>query len=215
MQLERMDDFFNTRAEIYDSHMLDDLQLEAFYVAIADCFPKENREPALLDLGVGTGLELARLFEQFPGLKVTGIDLSQGMLDILKEKYRDKKINAVCGSYFDIDFGKESYDFALSTYSLHHFSEERKKVLYRKVFDALRRGGIYIEGDYTCKTLAEQERYIREGEKLENNIADGFYHYDIPFTAEMQVKLLKEAGFSDIEIVREWENTTIIRAGKK
>jgi tRNA (cmo5U34)-methyltransferase len=127
MQLERMDDFFNTRAEIYDSHMLDDLQLEAFYVAIADCFPKENREPALLDLGVGTGLELARLFEQFPGLKVTGIDLSQGMLDILKEKYRDKKINAVCGSYFDIDFGKESYDFALSTYSLHHFSEEGKE----------------------------------------------------------------------------------------
>jgi len=31
--LERMDDFFNTRANIYDDHMLVDLQLEEFYIA--------------------------------------------------------------------------------------------------------------------------------------------------------------------------------------
>ena len=32
--LERMDDFFNTRANIYDDHMLVDLQLEEFYIEI-------------------------------------------------------------------------------------------------------------------------------------------------------------------------------------
>lgn len=215
MQLEKMDDFFNARAEIYDSHMLDELQLEDFYSEIANCFPKGNSEPALLDLGVGTGLELERLFRLFPELRVTGIDVSQKMLDILKEKYIGKNITTVRGSYFDIDFGKKSYDFVLSTYSLHHFSEEKKQTLYRKVFEALREGGICVLGDYTCKTLDEQEQYIREGEKIDNHIADGFYHYDIPFTAGTEIKLLKAAGFSNIEIVREWEKTTIIRAGKK
>lgn len=217
MQFERMDDFFNRRAEIYDSHMLDELKLEEFYKQIAECFPEGNDAPELLDLGVGTGLELAGLFERFPALKVTGIDLSQGMLDILSRKYNDKKITAVCGSYFNIDFGKESYDFVLSTYSLHHFSKERKLLLYRKVFDTLRCGGTFIEGDYTCKTLAEQEQYIKESEQLcnENNTQDGYLHYDIPFTAETQVKLLRAANFSDVEVVREWDNTTIIRARKK
>ena len=69
-----------------------------------------------------------------------------------------KNITALCGSYFDIDFGKDKYDFALSTYSLHHFGEAKKTKFYRKVFDALRRDGIYVEGDYTCKTPEEQEK---------------------------------------------------------
>jgi tRNA (cmo5U34)-methyltransferase len=217
MQLERMDEFFNTRVDIYDSHMLDDLKLDAFYSRIADCFPKDKAEPALLDLGVGTGLELERLFRFFPQMQVTGIDLSQGMLDELNKKYSGKNVTALCGSYFDMDFGKDKYDFALSTYSLHHFSEEEKLSLYKKVYDALHDGGMYVEGDYTCKTLEEQEHYIKENERLrkENNITDGFYHYDTPFTAETQIKLLKAAGFCDIEIVQEWESTTIIKAGKK
>jgi len=216
MQLERMDTFFNARAEIYDSHMLKELQLEVFYKEIAECLPAGNAEPALLDLGIGTGLELERLFAKFPGLKVTGIDISQGMLDLLYKKYPDKNITALCGSYFDIDFGKDKYDFALSTYSLHHFGEAKKTKLYRKVFDALRRDGIYVEGDYTCKTPEEQEKYIKESEQLynKNNIPEGFYHYDIPFTAEMQMKLFKSAGFSDVKIIREWENTSIIKARK-
>jgi tRNA (cmo5U34)-methyltransferase len=217
MQLEKMDEFFNTRAKIYDSHMLDDLQLEQFYDEIANCFPKDKNAPVLLDLGVGTGLELERLFSLYLDMSVTGIDLSQGMLDVLRDKYHDKNINTICGSYFDVGFGKDKYDFVLSTYSLHHFSEEKKLELYKKVYSALRTGGNYIEGDYTCKTQEEQDLYIKENERLrsENNITEGFYHYDTPFTVETQIKLLKAAGFGNVQLVKEWDNTSIIVADKR
>ena len=216
MSLEKMNEFFDKRADTYDRHMLVDLQLEEFYEEIANCFPVGTNTLKLLDLGCGTGLELERLFLKFHDLSVTGIDLSQEMLNVLKVKYADKEIKLICGSYFDVIFKDNYFDYALSTYSLHHFSEEDKIGLYNKVFASLRDGGIYVEGDYICKTIEQQLFFISVNERLrkENNITDGFYHYDTPFTIETQIKLLKIAGFTDAQLVKEWESTSIIVARK-
>lgn len=216
MPLEKMDEFFNARAITYDQHMLVNLQLAKFYEEIARCFSFDIQNPKLLDLGCGTGLELEHLFAKFSDISVTGIDLSQEMLNVFNEKYSDKNIKIICGSYFTIDFGIDCYDSVISTYSLHHFTEEEKVTLYKKIFDSLVNGGIYIEGDYTCKTMEEQLLYIAENERLrnENGISEGFYHYDTPFTIETQIKLLKTAGFGEIKVINEWDNTTIFSAKK-
>ena len=214
-RLEGMADFFDIRADIYDSHMLDDLNLAEFYEAIAKCFVNHLPQK-LLDLGCGTGLELEHLFEMSPELSVTGVDLSSNMLKKLEEKYSDKQITLIHGSYFDADFGK-NYDSALSTYSFHHFSEEEKLALYRKIFDALKPGGIFVHGDYTVKTLSRQQELITANDHLRtaNGISEGeFYHFDIPFTAETEIKLLKAAGFAHAETVKEWDSTSIFVARK-
>lgn len=217
MALEKMNEFFDTRSDTYDRHMLVDMQLAEFYEEISSCFPANANGPTLLDLGCGTGLEIERLFIKFPNLIVTGIDLSQRMLDVLKDKYPDKEIRLICNSYFDVDFGNNCHDYALSTYSLHHFSEEEKGGLYKKVYASLCDGGIFVEGDITCKTMEQQLFHLAENERLrkENNITEGFYHYDTPLTVETQVKLLKNAGFIDVQLGREWEKTSIIVARKR
>ncbi|HBL84547.1 MAG: hypothetical protein A2Y17_00910 [Clostridiales bacterium GWF2_38_85] len=216
MKLEKMDEFFDKRADTYDHHMLVDLQLDEFYEEVTKYLDCSSDMFSLLDLGCGTGLELERLFKKYPNIKVTGIDLSQEMLNVLKQKYAGEKLNLICGSYFDINFSKDCFDYALSTYSLHHFDESTKISLYKKIYNALKPHGIYIEGDYTCKTINEQLLYIAENEKLrmEQEITNGFYHYDTPFTVETQMKLLKSAGFSDVKVVKEWDSTSIIVANK-
>jgi tRNA (cmo5U34)-methyltransferase len=216
MSLEKMNEFFDKRADSYDHHMLVDLQLTEFYEEIANCFPVGMNNQKLLDLGCGTGLELEQLFAKISMLSVTGVDLSQEMLNVLKAKYADKELKLICGSYFDVDFGEQCFDYALSTYSLHHFSEEEKIGLYRKIYIFLHDGGNFVEGDYTCKTMKQQRFHITENERLrkENGITDGFYHYDTPFTAETQIKLLKSVGFTDVQVVKEWESTSIIIARK-
>ena len=217
MTLEKMNEFFDERSDTYDHHMLVDMQLAEFYEEISNCFPANANALTLLDLGCGTGLELERLFTKFPDLIVTGVDLSQRMLDVLKDKYPDKEIRLICNSYFDMDFGNNCYDYALSTYSLHHFSEEEKRVLYERVYASLREGGIFIEGDSTCKTMEQQLFNLAENERLrqENNITEGFYHYDTPLTVEIQIGLLKAAGFDEVQLVKEWEKTSIIVARKR
>ena len=69
----------------------------------------------------------------------------------------------------------------------------------KKILASLKRGGTFINGDYTCETL-EQEQ---------------FYHYDTPMTAETELKLLRAAGFATAETLKSWENTSIIAASKE
>jgi tRNA (cmo5U34)-methyltransferase len=166
-----------------------------------------------LDLGCGTGLELERIFRIYPFAEVTGVDLSGKMLDILKAKYKDKmsQIKLICQSYFDVDYGNGVYDVVLSTYSLHHFSRELKLSLYRKIYRSLKEDGIYIEGDYSVKTIDEENRFIEESEHMRKagKITDGLYHIDIPFTTETQMNLLRQAGYKRVDIRKQWDKTTI------
>jgi len=115
-----------------------------------------------------------------------------------------------------VDYGIEGFDIALSTYSLHHFSRELKLSLYKNIRDTLKKDGVYIEGDYTVNTIEEENHLIEENESIrrENGITDGFYHIDIPFSIQTQSDLLKEAGFSNVEIKKQWDNTTIFLCHK-
>jgi tRNA (cmo5U34)-methyltransferase len=142
--------------------------------------------------------------------------MSADMLKLLESKYPGKKLRLICGSYFDEDFG-DGFDHALSTYSLHHFNEESKLGLYQKVYAALEPGGLFVFGDYTVQTMERQQELLTANDKKrrEQGITEGeFYHYDTPFTAETEMRLMKMAGFAAAEIIRQWENTTIIIARK-
>ena len=74
---------------------------------------------SLGDLGCGTGLELEEYYLRCPSAKVTGIDLSQGMLSALRKKFANQDITVVVGSYFDMPFGENVFDAAVSVESLH------------------------------------------------------------------------------------------------
>ncbi len=171
----------------------------------------------VLDLGCGTGLELDFYFQHNPTAKVTGIDFAESMIKVLKEKFPDKDITVISGSYFDIPFGEECYDAVVSVESLHHFTRERKSSLYKKVFQALKKGGYLILTDYFAESEEHERLYQRELQRLksEQGICDDeFYHYDTPLTKPHEMQILNEAGFSSVEIIAEWNATAAIKAIK-
>lgn len=85
MKLEKMNDFFAARIDGYDEHMLKNVEgCAAAYTELSKYLPKNSK--SLLDLGCGTGLELEKIFNIFPALRVTGIDLTAEMLEELKRK---------------------------------------------------------------------------------------------------------------------------------
>ncbi len=216
MKLEKMADFFAERADMYDEHMLTEVEgCREGYKKMATLVPKKTKK--LLDLGCGTGLELDEIFSLYPDLEVTGIDLSQVMLSKLLKKHNDKNITLVCGDYFVEELGKNEFDCAVSFQTMHHFSKNKKLSLYEKINASLKEEGIYIECDYMVLTQQEEDFWFSENERLrrENEITDdGYYHYDTPCTVENQITLLKKAGFSDVTQVFRMENTTMLVAEK-
>lgn len=196
--LEKMDDFFAVRLEGYDHQMLVNVEgCAEGYAAVAQLLPAGAK--TLLDLGCGTGLELEEIFRQNPDVAVTGIDMTPAMLAVLRQKYPEKDLTLIAGDYFAQDFGTECFDAAVSVESLHHFTHAAKLGLYRRLYAALRPGGVYAECDYMVETQAEEDFCFAELARLkaEQGLDEGaFYHYDTPCTVQNQQKLLEAAGFA-------------------
>ena len=101
-KLEKMAAFFEARLDGYDEHMLSNIESATeFYPFTASLLPKEEGAE-VLDLGCGTGLELEFYFAFNPTARVTGIDLSAGMLEALRAKFLDKDLTLIRGSYFEL-----------------------------------------------------------------------------------------------------------------
>lgn len=215
--LEKMGDFFDARLDGYEEHQLTSIEsAPEFYAFTAACLP---RRPGarVLDLGCGTGLELGYYFELAPEAEVTGIDLAPGMLDALRAKFPEKSLTLILGSYFEVPFGEDAFDAAVSAESLHHFTKEEKVPLYTRLRKALKHGGFFILTDYFAGS-AEEERFRRAELlrlKKEQNVAeDAFVHYDTPLTVEHETEALREAGFSSVAVLKSWGHTHTLKAEK-
>lgn len=215
--LEEMSLFFENRLTGYDEHMMTSIEgAKEFYKFTAAQLPASKR-CTILDLGCGTGLELKEYFEINPSANITGIDLSEGMLSTLKSKFPNKSLNLICGSYFDEPFGTDCFNAAVSVESLHHFSADKKRSLYTKLFHALKADGYFILTDYFAESESLEREYFANLKKLKNEQRiddDKFYHYDTPLTVEHEVEVLKSAGFSNVKILGNWGATYTLKAIK-
>ncbi len=214
-KLEQMTDFFTVRLEEYDEHMINCVEgCREGYIKMAELVPQNAKR--LLDLGCGTGLELYEIFKRIPDMEVTGVDLTAAMLQRLREKYPDKKLNLICGDYFKVPFGRD-FDCAISFQTMHHFKKDKKAELYKKIYSALADKGVYIECDYMVLTQQEEDLWFAENDRIrkEQGIGeDEFYHYDTPCTIDNQIALFKGAGFKDVKMTFRQENTTMLIARK-
>ena len=215
MKLERMDDFFAARVDGYDEHMRTTIEgASGFYAYTASLLPAE-KGARVLDLGCGTGLELEEYFRFNPRAEVTGIDLSEAMLKALKEKLPDRTVHLVLGSYFDVPFGEGVYDAAVSVESLHHFPAEQKEALYRKLHAALSDSGRFVLTDYFAESEELEKEYFQNLKLLkgEQGLPENeFFHYDTPLTVDHEMLVLRQAGFSDVQILKEWGSTLTLLA---
>ena len=209
--------FLKNRIDGYDEHMMTNIEAaDEFYPFTAKQLPTtENCH--VLDLGCGTGLELQEYYLLNPSAKVTGVDLSQGMLAELKRKFAGKDITLILGSYFDVPFGENVFDAAVSVESLHHFTKEEKVPLYTKLKRALKDGGYFVLTDYLSLSDEEEQMHRQNLSELktEQGISDdAFYHYDTPLTVKHETEALLEAGFSSVEVLKNWGATYTIKAVK-
>ena len=215
--LEKMSDFFEARLDGYDSHMMTNIECASeFYPFTAKQLPTAEN-CCILDLGCGTGLELQEYYQRNSSAKVTGIDLSEGMLTELQRKFVGKDITLILGSYFDVPLGENVFDAAVSVESLHHFTKEEKVGLYSKLHIALKDDGYFILTDYF--SLSDDEERMHRNNlialKTEQGITDDeFYHYDTPLTVKHELEALVEAGFASVEVLNNWEATYTVKAVK-
>ena len=180
--------FFDRKTEGYDDVHL---ALMNDKIAITTALPADIC--TVLDLGAGTGLELIPLFERFPDVRVTAGDISESMLGVLKTRSFADRVTCITGDFFNTDFGGH-YDAVISSAALHHFDPDNKRMLYRRIFEALRPGGIYLNSDRFYENIEDQE--IDLAQYTEDPIR--FPHMETPLAMSVERQLLESVGFTDI-----------------
>ena len=196
---EPMADFFDRRADGYDEHMRENVEaFDAFYGAVAAAVPETDEPLEILDLGVGTGLELPAVLARAPNARITGIDVSPKMLTRLRLRLADRvdRVRLLQASFLETEFGEGVDDVVLSTMALHHWPSETKLALYRRICDALRPGGQFINGDYILADGAQDPLPTFPGASSGENAE--LVHVDLPLPLEVEERLLADAGFTTV-----------------
>ena len=118
---------------------------------------------AILDIATGTG-DLAILFAKTSATEIIGLDISQGMLDIGKQKIEaqklDTKIQMVLGDGENIPYADNYFDVITVAYGVRNFENLEKGL--SEILRTLKPGGqfIILETSVPTKFPFKQGYYV-------------------------------------------------------
>jgi ubiquinone/menaquinone biosynthesis C-methylase UbiE len=137
-----------------------------------------------LDFGCGTGLVTLRL--QALVRTIVGVDSSQGMLDVLEDKFRKQGITNVEARFVDLEKGgriEGRFHLLVSSMTLHHVPDTAG--LFKQWYELLLPGGVLCFADIDAE----------EGSSFHGDNT-GVFHKG--FDREHLKTLLLSAGFHDV-----------------
>jgi tRNA (cmo5U34)-methyltransferase len=152
MQDRIVEEYFNhATAAGYDdraqriSSMMDNLH---FLIGlILQDLPADAR---ILCVGAGTGTEIIRLAQRFPGWRFTGVDPSAAMLDICRKRLQENDLASRCeliqGYVVDAP-AAASFDGALCLLVAHFLRGDDRQALFDGISHRLQPGGCLINAE--------------------------------------------------------------------
>jgi tRNA (cmo5U34)-methyltransferase len=183
-----------------------------FHLETLDLVGAVNPKPLLwLDTGCGTGNLAAKAADRFAGVRFILSDPSAAMLDIAREKLQGIEAEYVLS-------GSEALspaglvDVVTAIMSHHYLTAEQRRQATENCFAALKPGGVYVtfETIRPCSEAATaiglqrwRQHQLNSGkpaEEVEKHISR--YGVELlPITIEEHLQLLRQAGFSSVEIL--------------
>lgn len=154
----------------------------------------------ILDIGCGSGKVTANLAGRVPQGMVLGVDLGAGMISFAKSNYAPfyPNLKFAQGDALDLK-SKDDFDFICSFSSLHWILDQES--LLAKVHKALKKGG-KILFTIPCAPLPEVAAVFKEVIAQEPwfDLLKSSQSLRRKYTESEYVKLLKEAGFNEINV---------------
>ncbi len=218
--MEYIKEAFNAIATEYDAQRRYVIpQMDQYYGAAVWAAESEVADPAILDIGAGTGLFAALILEKFPSATLTLLDISENMLAVARERFAGRKnVRYVVNDYSRSELGG-TYDIICSALSIHHLATEDKRRLFHRIYAALAPGGMFVNADQADgETLYFRQRhldywngFLKSGPLNETEHAEILKRRDTLDKNEklpLQLSWLHECEFSDVDVV--YKNRTFI-----
>jgi tRNA (cmo5U34)-methyltransferase len=213
--MEKVKNHFEEEAKEFDSLILKliphyDEMIKSLTLAI----PFSVKETIkILDLGCGTGNVSMAVKERFPRSKLTCVDLAENMIEMAHSKLsKYDNIEYKIGNFSTLDFD-DDYHVIVSSLALHHLkSDEEKKRLFSKIYDALSVGGVFYNADAVLGSNSHLSKvnidmwknYMKKNlplDEIEEKWLPTHYEEDYPAPLMDQLDWLRKIGFKDVDVV--------------
>jgi tRNA (cmo5U34)-methyltransferase len=167
----------------------------------------------IVDLGVGTGALAQACLAKVPEARVWGIDADAAMMQVARKRLGRRRgrahlmtrVTLVEGSFLDVPL--PACDAIVASYALHHIKTLRQKqAFYRRCFEALRPGGVLVNGD--CAPASTPQGFAQDlnvwfthlartfgGRARAKRVYESWADEDVYVPLADELTLLRRAGF--------------------
>lgn len=191
---------FNQQADTYDNDIKGQHARSLYPVMLKKL--SELLYHTALDLGCGTGEMMKRILQQNGDKTLYGIDLSEKMLEVAREKLGNE-VNLVLGDSENLPFSDNFFDVVYCNDSFHHYPLPDK--VLSEVCRVLKPGGTFIMCDCWQPAI---------GRAIMNFYMKHSKEGDVKIYSEREIRELFSGHFSKVF----WEhigNTSCIAWGIK
>jgi tRNA (cmo5U34)-methyltransferase len=174
---------------------------EEMLAEAASVLPARTR--TIVDLGTGTGALAARCLAVVPEASVVGIDGDPDILEVAARRLRGRG-TFVCDTFLTAPL--PVCDAVVASFSLHHIrTRDAKAKMYRRIFRALRRRGMFVAVDcypsasvgIAREQLMAWNAHLRRTYSPARSAAllDAWSHEDVYVPLESEILLMERSGF--------------------
>jgi ubiquinone/menaquinone biosynthesis C-methylase UbiE len=177
----------------------------------------------IMDLGCGNGFLAEILLKTYPEASALLLDHSEPMVQAAREhmnEYGDR-CEIIHGDFsHSIQKHAEpnSVDCIVSGFAIHHLTHEKKKELYRDIYNLLSVGGIFINIEHVASATSEIEKLHDElfidhlashNNRNRDEVANEYYNRpdkedNILKRVDIQVEWLRDIGFKHADCYFKW-----------
>lgn len=137
---ENVIDCYSRISQPYLEHFKNELKDKLFDRVYLNAFAERNKGKRIIDLGCGPGITSKFLIDQ--GCRVIGVDIAPGMVDVAS--HFCKTGTFVTGDMLSLNLADQSFDAAISLYSIIHFDYDNVAKAFSEIFRILKSGSEYL-----------------------------------------------------------------------
>lgn len=178
------------------------------------------------DLGSSTGNALFALHSLSPQSQLVGIDSSSAMCEraLLKAQAYGSNARFICEDFLTFSF--DPCDVVIASWTMQFVRPLMREKMIKKIFESLKSGGVFLmsekvlgsDKELTHSMIEYYHRYkITQGyTQFEiNQKREALENVLIPYTLDENIDMLKNAGFSCVEVLFKWVNFALLIAKKE
>ena len=160
----------------------------------------------VLDLGCGDGRLASIVLDAYPTSSAVCVDMSATMLEAASKRFgSDERVTLLHHNLDEPLHCDGPFDAVVSSFAIHHVSDQRKHALYGEIAALLAPGGVFCNLDLVASPTRSLHEKWREEMGAEDDPSD------VLCDLQSQLQWLSAVGLRDVDCIWKWRGLALMR----